>query len=392
MKRKIAVITGTRAEYGLLYWLMKEIQADEQLELQVVATGMHLAPEFGWTYRIIEEDGFTIDAKVDMLLASDTPVAVTKSIGLATIGFADVFDRLRPDIVVVLGDRYEILAAAQAALVARIPLAHVHGGEATEGVIDEAIRHSVTKMAHLHFVAAEAYRQRIIQLGEHPSRVFNFGAPGLEYIRRVKLLSRNELEAELGIVLRKPLFLVTLHPVTLSRVSPAIVMEELFAALDMFPEASIVLTKTNSDPNGRIINELIDDYVRTHPKRAVAFESLGQLRYLSVMNEADVVIGNSSSGLIEAPALKKPTVNIGPRQHGRLRASSVIDCAESREAIVRSVRKALSEEFRSTLDGVVSPYGSGDVAARIKEVLKTFDLDGILMKQFYDVKFSLGEE
>lgn len=391
MKRKIAVVTGTRAEYGLLYWLMKEIQTDEDLELQVVVTGMHLAPEFGWTYRVIEEDGFTIDAKVEMLLASDTPVAVTKSLGLGTIGFADAFDKLHPDIVVVLGDRYEILAAAQAALVARIPLAHIHGGETTEGVIDEAIRHSVTKMAHLHFVAAEQYRQRVIQLGEHPSRVFNVGAPGLEHIRRMTLLSREQLEAELGIGLRKPVFLVTFHPVTLSSASPAIAMKELLAALDMFPEASIIFTKTNSDPNGRVINELVDEYVRHHPDRTAAFESLGQQRYLSVMKEADVIIGNSSSGLIEAPALDKPTVNIGPRQQGRLRASSVVDCAESKDAIVESIRKVLSEDFQSMLSHVVSPYGDGEVALRIKEVLKTFDLSGILIKQFHDVKFSLGE-
>lgn len=385
MKRKIAVVTGSRAEYGLLYWLMKEIQHDADLQLQVVVTGMHLAPEFGWTYRVIEADGFTIDAKVDMLLASDTPVAVTKSLGLATIGFADVFDRLKPDIVVVLGDRYEILAAAQAAMVARVPLAHIHGGEATEGLIDEAIRHSVTKMAHLHFVAAEPYRRRVIQLGEHPSRVFNFGAPGVEHIRRASFLSRTELEEFLGIALRKPVFLVTYHPVTLSADSPAVAMTELLAALDAFPTASIIFTKTNSDPNGRIINDLIDDYVGRHPARAVAYDSLGQLRYLSLMKEADVIIGNSSSGLIEAPALRKPTVNIGPRQQGRLRAGSVVDCAETREAITQSIHKALSDEFQSQVCLVESPYGSGEVSKKIKEVLKTVDLDGILIKRFYDV-------
>lgn len=387
MRRKIAVVTGSRAEYGLLYWLMKEIQADPDLELQIVVTGMHLAPEFGWTYRVIEADGFRIDAKVDMLLASDTPAAVTKSIGLATIGFADAFDRLKPHIVVILGDRYEILAAAQAAMVARIPVAHIHGGETTEGAIDEAIRHSVTKMAQLHFVAAEPYRRRVIQLGEHPSRVFNVGAPGLDHLRRTRLLSRQELEADLGLQLRKPMFLVTLHPATLSPTSSAAVMKELLSALDMFPEASIVFTKTNADPDGRVINELIDKYVQAHPERAVGFESLGQSRYLSAMKEADVIIGNSSSGLIEAPALKKPTVNIGPRQRGRLRAKSVVDCDESREAIVESIRKVLSKEFQAMLTEVVSPYGTGNVACQIKEILKSFELNGILMKPFHDLPF-----
>src|SRR5690606_40803473 len=244
---KIAVVTGSRAEYGLLYWLMREIQADPDLDLQVIVTGMHLAPEFGWTYRVIEEDGFPIHAKVDMLLASDSPAAVTKSIGLATIGFADAFERLRPDIVVVLGDRYEVLAAAQAALVAQIPLAHIHGGETTEGAIDEAIRHSVTKMAHLHFVAAELYRKRVIQLGEHPSRVFNVGAPGVEHIRKTKFLSRAEVEKLVGLPLRKPVFLVTFHPVTLSPDSPALAMRELLAALDEFPEATVIFTKARSE-------------------------------------------------------------------------------------------------------------------------------------------------
>src|SRR5690606_4988230 len=392
MRRKIAVVTGSRAEYGLLYWLMREIQADPELDLQVIVTGMHLAPEFGWTYRVIEEDGFPIHAKVDMLLASDSPAAVTKSIGLATIGFADAFERLRPDIVVVLGDRYEVLAAAQAALVAQTPLAHIHGGETTEGAIDEAIRHSVTKMAHLHFVAAEPYRKRVIQLGEHPSIVFNVGAPRVEHIQKTLVLSRAYGEKRVKHFLRQPVFVMTKHPVPLSPDSAASAMRALLAALDEFPEATVIFTKANSDPKGRIINQLIEDYVLRHSHRAVAFASLGQRRYLSVMNEADVVLGNSSSGLIEAPVLKKPTVNIGARQRGRLRASSVVDSDETKEAIVQAIRKVLSEEFQSQLDHVVSPCGYGDVSTRIKEVLKTFDVNGILMKGFYDIDFVLEDQ
>lgn len=392
MRRKIAVVTGSRAEYGLLYWLMKEIEADEELQLQIIVTGMHLAPEFGWTYRLIEEDGFTIDAKVEMLLASDTPVAVTKSIGLATIGFADAFDRLRPDVVVVLGDRYEILAAAQAALVARIPLAHIHGGETTEGAIDEAIRHSVTKMAHLHFTAADPYRLRLIQLGEAPERVFNFGAIGLDHLVKTQLLKRTELESELNFSLGNPSFLVTYHPATLSGVAAEVPMRELLSALDNFPGARIIFTKSNSDTDGRIINSLIDDYVRSHPGRAVSFVSLGQRRYLSAVRHVDVVIGNSSSGLIEAPALGTPTVNIGARQRGRLLAESVINSDETASGITAAIHRALSDNFQNSLSGVSSPYGYGDVSRKVKEVLKRADLDGIVIKRFHDLQGEVHQD
>jgi UDP-N-acetylglucosamine 2-epimerase (non-hydrolysing)/GDP/UDP-N,N'-diacetylbacillosamine 2-epimerase (hydrolysing) len=383
-KRKICVVTGTRAEYGLLYWLMKEIQADDALELQVIVTGAHLSPEFGLTYKVIEADGFEINEKIEMLLSSDTAVGITKSLGIATIGFADAYARLKPDIVVLLGDRYEILAAAQAAMVARIPIAHLHGGELTEGVIDEAIRHSITKMSQLHFVANEIYRRRVIQLGEHSDRVFNYGAPGLDNIHRLRLLDKNKLELAIDFKLKQTVFLVTYHPVTLYDNS-AQCMLYLLRALEHFPDASIIFTKPNADTNGRILIKMIDEYVENHPAQARAFISLGQTLYLSAVKNADVVIGNSSSGLVEVPALKKATVNIGDRQKGRLRAGSVIDCEEDEKQIIAAIHKALSPEFQDSLCDVVSPYGEGNASLRIKEQLKAVNLDGITIKEFYDL-------
>lgn len=380
------MVTGTRAEYGLLYWLLKEIQADPDLILQIIATGMHLSPEFGNTYRVIEEDGFIIDARVEMLLSSDTPVGVTKSIGLGIIGFADAFERLRPDIVVLLGDRFEILAAAQAAMVARIPIAHLHGGEATEGLIDEAIRHAVTKMAHLHFVAAEPYRKRILQMGEQPERVVIAGAIGLDNIKRLKLLSREELEQSIGFSLGTSFFLVTYHPVTLNSSGPRKAMEELLKSLDAFPDVRIVFTKPNADTDGRLICAMIDAYAALHSSRVVAVTSLGQVRYLSALAHTAMVIGNSSSGIIEAPAFHKPTINIGDRQKGRLRAGTVIDCAERSEAITAAIQYALSPVFQEQLKSATSPYGYGNASVVIKECLKRADLDGILRKSFYDMK------
>jgi UDP-hydrolysing UDP-N-acetyl-D-glucosamine 2-epimerase len=383
LKRKICVLTGTRAEYGLLYWLMKEIKGDPDLELQLIATGMHLSPEFGLTYRKIEEDGFTIDAKVEMLLSSDTPVGIAKSIGLGVIGFADAFARLKPDILVVLGDRFEILSAAQTALIAKIPLAHIHGGESTEGLIDEAIRHAVTKMAHMHFVASEPYRNRVIQMGEDPSLVFNFGAPGLENIKKLKLLNKEDFEKAINFKLGKINFLVTYHPVTLLNDGPETFMEVLLATLNSFPGAKIIFTKPNADTHGRIIIDMIDRYVEENRNNTIAFTNMGQTLYLSAIKHVDAVIGNSSSGLTEVPLFKKPTINIGDRQRGRLKAKSVIDCEENAEAIIAAIKKALSPEFQKTLAGVNSLYGYGDVSLKIKEILKTINLDGIIMKKFY---------
>lgn len=385
-ERKICVVTGSRAEYGLLYWLLKEIDNDPDLKLQIAATGMHLSADFGMTYRLIEEDGFTIHAKVDMHLTSDTPPGITKSMGRALIGFADVFSNLHPDIVVLLGDRYEILAAAEAALIARIPIAHIHGGEATEGLIDEAIRHSITKMSSFHFVAAEPYRRRVIQLGEHPERVFNVGTPGLDNLKHLQLHDRTSFERASGFTLGKPTFIVTYHPVTLSAIPPEQPMSSLLRALDRFPEAKILFTKANADTAGRVINQMIDDYVSQNTSRSKAFVSMGQMLYLSALTHADVVIGNSSSGLTEAPAVKKATVNIGERQRGRLRASSVIDCAEDESAIVSAIREALSPGFQEALKTVASPYGEGNASVKIKDYLKEVNLDNVLMKRFYDMK------
>lgn len=364
---------------------MKEIQDDRDLELQIIATGMHLSPEFGLTYKVIEKDGFSISAKVEMLLSSDTPVGIAKSIGLGIIGFADVLDRLQPDILVLLGDRYEILAAAQAAMVARIPIAHIHGGEATEGLIDEAIRHAVTKMSHFHFVAANTYRQRVIQLGENPDRVLNFGALGLDNVKRLNLLGKEDFENSIHFRLGKINFLVTYHPVTLSNEGPTRAMQELLGTLDYFKDAKIIFTKPNADTDGRVICQMIDDYQARQPDRVMASVSLGQVRYLSAIKHVDVVIGNSSSGLIEVPALKKPTINLGDRQKGRLKADSVIDCAENTEAMIVAIQKALSANFLFTISNMVSPYGEGNASVRIKDYLKNVNLKDVLQKKFFDM-------
>lgn len=384
VKRKICVVTGTRAEYGLLYWLMKEIDADPDLQLQIIATGMHLSPEFGLTYQQIEVDGFNIDAKLETLLSSDSPIGIAKSIGLGVISFADALARLKPDILVVLGDRFEILAAAQAALVARIPIAHIHGGETTEGAFDEGIRHTITKMAQWHFVAAEPYRKRVIQLGEKSDRVFNFGAPGLDHLQHLEWMDRSSLEESLAIKLDPSVFLVTYHPVTLSRQEPISAMNELLAALDEFPQATFIFTYPNADTGGRALIERLDQWVSVNKHRAKAFVSLGQQRYLSLMREVDIIIGNSSSGLTEAPALKKATVNIGDRQKGRLKASSIIDTSEKKETIVAAINRALSEEFRARLPITESLYGSGNVSRRIKDTLKTSMLQS--QKAFFDIE------
>lgn len=380
--RKICIVTGSRADYGLLYWLLKEIQDDQELRLQIVATGMHLSPEFGLTYKVIEADGFTIDAKVEMLLSSDTPVGIAKSMGMGVIGFADALDSLRPDILVLLGDRYEILAAAQAAMVARIPIAHIAGGDVTEGAFDEAIRHSIAKMAHLHFVTNEASARRVRQLGENPEHIFNVGSPGLDYIKRTKLLGRSELEEALNFKFREKNLLVTFHPVTLEAQPAEKQFQELLMALDSMGEnIGIIFTKPNSDTDGRAIIRLMDSYVAAH-SNAKAYTSLGQVRYLSAMSQADAVVGNSSSGLYEAPSFKIPTVNIGDRQKGRLQAISVINCMQEAGAIESALRQALSLDC----SGAINPYGDGNSSIRIKERLKQIiEPSALLKKHFFDL-------
>lgn len=383
MTRKICAITGTRAEYGLMRWVMQGIKDDPELRLQVIATGMHLSPEFGLTYREIEKDGFQIDRKVEMLTSSDTPVGIAKSMGLGLIGFADALNELSPDMIVVLGDRFEIFGAVAAALVARIPVAHLHGGEATEGLIDEAIRHSITKMSHLHFVAAEEYRQRVIQLGEQPERVFLVGGLGIDNIKRLKLLDRAALEASLDFKLGQKNLLITFHPVTLEMSTAADQMAELFTALAELKDTQLIFTMPNADTDGRALIKMVEQFVAQHPN-ARAYTSLGQLRYLSCIAHVDGVLGNSSSGLAEVPSFRKGTINIGDRQRGRLQAASVINSAPTRQSIAAALERLYEADFQASLSQVRNPYGEGGASEKIIAAVKSVALDDVLKKRFYD--------
>jgi GDP/UDP-N,N'-diacetylbacillosamine 2-epimerase (hydrolysing) len=382
-KRRVCVVTGTRAEFGLLYWLMKAIELDDSLELQLIATGMHLSPEFGLTYKEIEKE-FRIDKKIEMLLSSDTAIGVTKSMGLALISFAEAYDELRSDIVILLGDRYEIFSAASAAMISNIPIAHLHGGETTEGAFDEAIRHSITKMSHLHFTALEEYRKRVIQLGEDPERVFNVGGMGIESINKLKLLSKSEFEESIDFKLGKKNVLVTFHPVSLEQLTSAEQFLNLLKVLDSLEDTHIIFTKSNSDTDSRIVNQMIDEYASKH-SNTVAFTSLGQLRYLSALQYMDVIVGNSSSGLLEAPSFKIATINIGDRQKGRVRADSVIDCLPDENSIVEAFKHVSSDEFRVELKGVRNPYGEGNASEKVLEIIQNHNIHNILKKSFYDL-------
>jgi len=383
-KRKICVVTGTRAEYGLLYWLMKEIEKDKDLELQIIATGMHLSPDFGLTYKEIEKD-FKIDRKIEMLSKLDTPVSISNSMGLAHIGFGTAYEGLKPDLLVVLGDRYEILVAVSSAMIARIPIAHLHGGEATEGLIDEAIRHSITKMSHLHFTATDEYRKRVIQLGEQPNTVFNVGGVGIDNIKKLKLLNKDEFEKSIKFKLNKKNILVTFHPVTLENDTAKNQFNELLKVIDTLEDTSIIFTKANSDTNGRIINTMIDEYVLKNSLKSIAFTSLGQLRYLSALQFIDAIVGNSSSGLTEAPTFKISTINIGNRQKGRIKADSVIDCIPQENSIKDSFKKLYSNKFQEKLKKVENPYGNGGASKKIKKIIKNTNLDNILEKTFFNI-------
>ncbi len=384
-KRKICVITGTRAEYGLLYWVIRGIDVSDKLDLQMIATGMHLSPEFGKTYEIIEKDGFRIDKQVEMLLSSDSERGISKSIGLGVIGFADALSELQPDIVLVLGDRFEIFAASIAAMIAKIPLAHCHGGEATEGLIDEPIRHSITKMSHVHFTAADAYRQRVIQLGEQPENCFNVGGLGIENINKLSLLSKTELEKSLEFDLGEQYAVITFHPVTLEKDSAAGQFENLLRALESFDDLNYIFTMPNADTDGRIIISMIHEFERKHPHRVRAYVSLGQVRYLSSLKHCDLVLGNSSSGLTEAPALKIPTINIGDRQRGRLFAETVLCCEPKVAAIRAAMEQARSREFQALLPTATCPYGDGNSSEMIVPVLERIGLEGLVKKSFYNV-------
>ena len=383
MVRKVCVVTGSRAEYGLLRWVIRGIRDSGALELQLVVTGTHLSHEFGFTVQEIEQDGFAIDYRVEMLLSSDTSVGVSKSLGLGVIGFADALEVLKPDVLLVLGDRYEILAATTAAMIARIPIAHVHGGEITEGSVDDAIRHAITKMSHVHFVAAEEYRSRVIQMGEHPKHVFNVGGLGVESVRRSKLMSRKEVEAVLGIELARPSFLVTFHPVTLDPESSVVELSEMLEAFKLLHGAQFIFTMPNSDTEGRLVAKMIESFCGSHPN-AHSFQSLGSSLYFSLMAQVRAVVGNSSSGLAEAPAAGVASLNIGVRQRGRIQAPSVVSVEGSRESIHAALESLVSRNDAPGVGRAENPYGLGHASASILGVLEEIELLQLLRKTFFD--------
>ena len=389
MRKRVCVITGSRAEYGLLYPLLKELSEDKKyFELRIIVTGMHISPEFGLTYKEIEKDGFKINERVDISLISDTSAGISRSTGLAVAGFAKAYDKLRPDIVIGLGDRFEFFGAVTAALISRIPVAHISGGEITEGVFDNSLRHAITKMSHVHFTALEEYRKRVIQMGESPETVFTVGALALDNIKNLKLLSRKELERQLGIKFDTHNLLVTFHPVTLEDNSAREQFWDLLKALDGLKETKIIFTKANADIDGSVINKMLDEYVRKNFNKACVFASMGRFCYLSAMQYVDAMVGNSSSGIIEAPSFKIGTINIGDRQKGRVRTESVIDCLPKVQDIKRAFMICYSHRFRKRLQGMANPYGDGKTAGKIKNILKKIDLTNILKKSFYNIKFN----
>ena len=383
--RKICVVTSTRAEYGLLYWLLKEIVADSELKLQIIVTGMHLSPEFGLTYKEIEKE-FKIDKKIEILSSSHTSLDICAEMARVYEKFAPALAELKPDILVLLGDRYEIFGVAGVASIMQIPIAHIHGGETTQGAFDEAFRHSITKMSHIHFAATNEYANRIIQLGEDPSRVFNVGGPGIENIKKLNLLNKDEFEKSIKFKLAKKNILITFHPATLENSSAREQFNELLNALDELEETNFIFTKANSDTDGDVINKMIDEYVSENSQKAVAFVSLGQLRYLSAIKFVDIVLGNSSSGLTEVPSFKKTTINIGDRQKGRIKATSIIDVSPVKEEILSAIKRAYSKEFEQILKDTTNPYDGGNPSKKMVKILKEIELEGILKKKFYDVK------
>ncbi len=385
--KKVCVITGTRAEYGLLKPLISRINSDSEMQLQLVATGMHLSPEFGLTYKEIKQDGFEITESNEMLLSSDTPNGITKSIGLGVIGFADIFTRIMPDIVMILGDRYEALAAAVAAMVHRVPIAHIHGGELTEGVIDDSVRHAITKMSMLHFTSIEHYRKRVIQLGEQPERVFCVGALGVENIRTRTLLGKKELGQSIQFSLEEPYVIVTFHPVTLEENTAGAQFKNLLVALDKFNKYKIIFTKSNADTEGRSINSQIDEYTKANRNRAIGVSSLGTIRYLSALKYCEMVIGNSSSGILEAPSFHIPTVNIGDRQKGRIKGRSIIDCGWTEEEITQGIEKAQTMKREGCLEKERNIYeGVNTSETIVKEVKNYLKNGGVVKKVFNDIK------
>lgn len=388
--KTICILTATRAEYGLLSPIIKALLKTKLYNVKVAVTGMHLSPEFGLTYKEIEKDGVEIDKKIPILLSSDDAVSISKTMALALSSFAEYFDNLKPDLLLVLGDRYETLAVCCAALNARIPIAHLYGGETTEGAIDEAVRHSITKMSYIHFTSTEVYRKRVIQLGESPDRVFSVGAIGIENILTKKLLSKEELEESIGWKLEKPFAIVTFHPVTLENSTARDQFEELLKAVSSYSDMQFIFTKANADADGRIINNMSDEFAKNH-KNVKVYESLGSLRYLSAIKYCSFVMGNSSSGIVEVPSFHKPTINIGDRQKGRIQAESVINCKPEKTQIIDSINKALSKKFLDYIQDKSNPYGDGYTSEKIvKEINSFFQAhDCSLKKKFYDVEFSI---
>lgn len=390
MKKIISVLTATRAEYGLLKPIIKKLNMVEEFDVKIVVTGMHLSNDFGMTYQEIEQDGFTIHKKIEILKDGDTSTGISKSMGYALFGFSEYFEELKPDLLIVLGDRYETLAVCCAAMNARIPIAHLYGGETTEGAIDEAIRHAITKMSYLHFTSTNEYKKRVIQLGESPNRVFQVGAIGIENILNVDLLTKEELEKSLDLSLENPYAVITFHPTTLDDKSVVDQCNELFMACNDHKELNYIFTKSNADANGRIINKLIDQYALENDN-VTAFTSLGMLRYLSALKFCKMVIGNSSSGLIEAPSFGIPTINIGDRQKGRLCSESVLNCAVKKHEISESIKVALSDKFQCKSKTTINPYGDGKTSDKVIDIIKDFLLrDKInLKKQFYNINFEV---
>jgi len=383
---KICIVTGTRAEYGLLKPLMEAVREEKSWILQLLVTGAHLSPEFGLTYDQIIKDGFHINKKVEMLLSADTGTSILKSMGLGMIGYADALEELSPDFLVILGDRYEMLSIATSALILKIPIIHIHGGEITEGAYDDAIRHAITKMSHLHFASTEEYKNRIIQMGEPPEYVFNVGAIGIDNIKKLPLLSKSELENDLNFKFNKYNYQVTFHPATLDNESPDTQFEILLGAIEEQQDSFFIFTKSNSDTNGRIINHMIDDFISNNKDKAIAFTSLGTLKFLSVLKECDAIIGNSSSGILEAPSIHTATINIGERQKGRIQADSVINTRVNRNEIAAAIALTQTNEFKSKVNKTQNPYGKGDTTDKIMNALKRFQNESFSVKKFYDLK------
>ncbi len=386
--KRICVISGSRADYGLLYWTLTKLKDSSFFELQICVTGMHLSHEFGMTYKMIEKDGFKIDYKVETLISGDSGASVSKSVGLGIIGFTDVFEKLRPDLILVLGDRFEIFSAVSAGMALRIPIAHCHGGELSLGAIDDAMRHSITKMSHIHFVSTEDYSKRIVQLGEEKSRVFNVGALGIESLKKIKFKSKKQLKNELGINFLEKSFLITFHPETLNKKTSESKFAEILKAVDKFENTTLIFTKPNADSEGRLLIDMIDNYILKNRFKSFCFKSLGQTNYLSTMSNVNLIIGNSSSGLIEAPYFKIPTINVGDRQKGRLYGESVINCKCNYKSIYESIKKGLNANFLESIKNSKNPYGNSNSSSKIINVLKNKNFKNLINKPFVDIKIN----